>query len=126
MQTQEQAMAKALLGDELTEEMVDGQYYFLCAGYTFAETDEPVFTEPSILCPLGTDTGRKKWIVQTVIERGGSFWEPPDYDEVEVLKADSLLSAIVETAKAQAAAKIHDTAQAVSDEWYSKQDFEDW
>lgn len=123
MTTLEQEMAKALLnGDLMSEENDNGETGFSCNGYFFYQTDEPVMTGPTILHPEGKDTGKKKWIAETVVVSGGSYWQPPDEDIVEVAKTDSLISAIVEVAKQEAIQRIQDIAFSVNEIWWSKQE----
>ena len=126
MNTLEQEMAKELLrGELIPEENWNGEKGFSCNGYFFYETDEPVMSRPTIGHPEGVDTGRKKWIAETTVVSGGSYWEPPDEDVIKIAKEDSLVSVIVAVAKEEAIRNIDDHALSVNEIWWSKQKIEE-
>jgi hypothetical protein len=110
----ENEMSKALIGGELKKAtLFDG---YECDGFFFMETDVPVMTEPTILSPQGKNTGRKMWTVETVSVSGGSYWNPPDCDEVEVCDGKSLLDAIINLGYFLAREKVNNIAESICEQ----------
>lgn len=119
----ENEMAKALIGKELKKSSdFDG---YECDGFFFMETSVPVMTEPTILHPEGLDTGRKMWTVETVEVSGGSYWNPPDCDEVQVCEGKSMLDAIINLGYFLARQRVDHIAESICEQ-NQLTDSEEW
>jgi hypothetical protein len=74
-------------GDPLAYRTEDYAFMFV------PQMDDPVMSERTLLWkhPL---PGRYRYSVEIGVSSGGSYWEPPDYDQVEIAREDSLGKAI--------------------------------
>ncbi len=124
---QEEALCKALLKEELIrDDQADegvGAYQTKSGQWYFLETNDFVMTRPTIREPQGHKTDRHKWQVQVCVTSGGSYWEPPDTDIVDVGEPqDSLWDAIKTAALAEAKQNIDNIAQGIGEDFLMRED----
>ena len=58
------------------------------------QLDDPVMSQRTLLGDPKPIEGRYRYSIEVVQGDGGSYWEPPDYDQVEIGREDSLEKAI--------------------------------
>lgn len=114
----EEALCLALLKEKLKQgEYIDGtlQLYETESGqWMFVETEDFVMTRPTIREPKGHKTDRRKWQVQVMVSDGGSYWEPPSTDIIDVGEPqDSLWDAIKTAALVEAKQTIDNIAEGI-------------
>lgn len=97
-----QALCLKFLGSPLVEDTdyeltQDGEYY------TYKTEDDMFFFVPQLDDPVMSERtltgqkpieGRYRYSIEVIQGDGGSYWEPPDYDQVEIGREDSLEKAI--------------------------------
>lgn len=74
-------------GDPLAYRTEDHSFMFV------PQMDDPVMSERTLLGQKPIP-GRYHYSVEIGVSSGGSYWEPPDYDQVEIAREDSLRKAI--------------------------------
>lgn len=78
-------------GDPLAYRTEDYAFMFI------PQMDDPVMSRRTLKGqhPI---PGRWRYSVEIGVSYGGSYWEPPDYDQVEIAREDSLVKAIASAA----------------------------
>lgn len=84
-----------------------GEWYFV------PHHDDCVRGRPTIAEPGGHLTDRPRWGLEAGKWSGGSYWEPPDFDLVEIDRFDSLEKAIAGAAHYLLDQKLNDEALAI-------------
>lgn len=89
-------LGSRLVEDTDYEETQDGEYH------TYKTEDEMFMFVPQLDDPVMSGrtlrgerpTGRYHYSVEVGVYSGGSYWEPPDYDQVEIGRGDGLYQCI--------------------------------
>ena len=123
----ENELCKSLLKLELEPSEDDSIKGFMTKGgdWYFEETNQPVIGRPTIGFPDGRPTGRMMWKIQRAITIGGSYWEPPDCDIVDVGEPqESLWSAIKEASRLDHEDTINGHCESVAMSFYEQENKE--
>ena len=75
-------------GDPDAFKTEDGMFYFV------PQLDDPVMSGATIAHPALPVLGKYRYSVEIGVTSGGSYLGPPDYDQVEIGREDSLCKAI--------------------------------
>jgi hypothetical protein len=73
-------------GDPIAYRTEDRMFMFV------PQMDDPVLTMPTLRGQ--NPTGRYHFSIEIGVSSGGSYWEPPDYDQVEIGREDGLAKCI--------------------------------
>jgi hypothetical protein len=78
-------------GDPIAYKTEDSMFFFV------PQLDDPVMSHRTLVGNEKPIPGRFKYSIEIVKSDGGSYWEPPSYDQAEIGRANSL-SACIEVA----------------------------